>query len=92
MRKLRGPHVVPIVTVGSAPMKTHWGQKMRPDFRIVGWKGLAAEQPLLKPVAPPSTAELIDDELPGTPAPKIAAKPAAPKAAPQGKRGRCAVG
>jgi hypothetical protein len=59
--------VVPVVTIGSEIMKTRYGHKMRPAFVIKGWKGPAADQPLLKAVEPPATAEI---QIPDHPAPK----------------------
>jgi hypothetical protein len=37
MRKLRGLGVVPLVKLDSRPMKTDFGQKMRPEFTILDW-------------------------------------------------------
>jgi hypothetical protein len=33
------PGAVPVVQLASTPMKTKFGQKARPDFKIVGWRG-----------------------------------------------------
>ncbi len=52
MRTLRGESVVPLVTLGNAPMRTRFGQKLRPDFQITSWVelgvGIAGEQPETK--------------------------------------------
>jgi hypothetical protein len=60
MRALRGEAVVPLVTLGNAPMKNRFGQKLRPEFRIVSWVELgvsiASEQPAA-PKALPSDEE-----------------------------------
>lgn len=40
MRQLRGSNVVPLVKLDSKPMKTKFGQKMRPEFTIVDWRRL----------------------------------------------------
>ena len=40
MRQLRGELVVPLVKLDSKPMKTKWGTKQRPDFKIVDWRQL----------------------------------------------------
>jgi hypothetical protein len=72
MRRLRGNHVVPEIELSSKPMKTRFGVKQRPEFKIVGWHLLgggdtkAPEQlalPGLTPVTPPSIREELDDEI-----------------------------
>jgi hypothetical protein len=40
MRALRGGDVRPLVELSSRPMKTDFGQKMRPDFEIIDWRDL----------------------------------------------------
>jgi hypothetical protein len=40
MRMLRGNDVTPIVRLESRPMKTSFGQKMRPEFTIIDWRDL----------------------------------------------------
>lgn len=74
MRMLRDNKVVPVVELDSKPMPTKRGQKIRPHFEIIDWRdfdGLSAgtaKVPALEhmgqPVKPPTTAELLDDELP----------------------------
>jgi hypothetical protein len=70
MRALRGAHVVPIVTIGSTIMKTKYGAKARPEFPIIGWKGLADQQPLLKSIEPPTAGESVNDKIPEFTAPR----------------------
>jgi hypothetical protein len=43
MRMLRGENVVPLVELSRAPMKTEFGQKLRPDFKVVSWHRLGGE-------------------------------------------------
>jgi hypothetical protein len=80
MRILRGANVAPIVKLSSKPMKTKFGEKMRPDFEIIEFRELggggeptliespksgsggAAEQ-IGKPVAPPTSKEIFNDEI-----------------------------
>jgi hypothetical protein len=76
MSQLRGESVRPIVELANAPMKTRFGQKLRPDFRIVSWVELGVSiQPTvtpqierkhggIKPVEPVSVAEDLHDEVP----------------------------
>jgi hypothetical protein len=42
MRQLRGERVVPVVALASRPMKTKFGQKLRPEFVIKGWRDLGS--------------------------------------------------
>jgi hypothetical protein len=76
MRKLRGADVVPQVELSFKPMSTRFGMRKRPDFKIVGWLDLRAGAgaspsalhqlpPIeLNEVAPPTTAEEMNDALP----------------------------
>jgi hypothetical protein len=67
MRKLRGAHVSPIVKLSTTMMKTKRGLKQRPDLVIVDWIQFGpAQLPAneVKAIAPPSTGEIIDDEIP----------------------------
>jgi hypothetical protein len=41
MRVLRGANVVPILRLTAKPMKTQFGEKMRPDFEVVKWHELS---------------------------------------------------
>jgi hypothetical protein len=78
MRKMRGQAVVPQVVLTSAPFKTGYGMKKRPDFKPVAWFDLSGGGPTavqaqapkaLPPVAPtpvkePSISEEMNDEIP----------------------------
>lgn len=73
MRALRGEKVVPVVKLASAPMKTGYGQKMRPEFTVDEWRELgglpaAPAVPALehvgKPVEEPTLAEELNDAIP----------------------------
>ena len=43
MRTLRGNDVTPIVRLESRPMKTSFGQKMRPEFTVIEWRDLSVK-------------------------------------------------
>jgi hypothetical protein len=66
MRMLRGANVVAEVELSSRPMKTRYGQKLRPHFEIVGWRhaGGTKAPPKLTQVAEPTTAEQLNDAIP----------------------------
>jgi hypothetical protein len=78
MRRMRGPNVVPQLTLSWAPFKTQFGMKKRPDFKVAGWFDLGGGGPAavqtqapkqLPPVAPapvqaPSTGEALNDSIP----------------------------
>lgn len=74
MRMLRGSRVYPVVELGRKPMKTKFGQKLRPEFIIHDWRSLGAPavpnaevkviEHFGEPVKPPTTAESLDDNLP----------------------------
>jgi hypothetical protein len=76
MRRLRGANVVPVVTLSAKPMKTKFGVKQRPFFKIVNWRDLSGElqtaiaspiPPALDvgtSVKPVTTAEELNDEVP----------------------------
>jgi hypothetical protein len=49
MRALRGAKVVPMVKLGHRPMKTNFGMKHRPDFEIISWRSLGADQAIGAP-------------------------------------------
>ncbi len=65
------PHALPVIELSSASMKTQRGQKLRPHFRIVGWKqGGNPEEEINQIAAPkPKTGfetddASMDDEIP----------------------------
>ncbi len=72
MRRLRGTSVVPVVELRAKPMKTQFGTKQRPFFKIVDWRDLsvddakAAHAPSLigAPIKQIATKEEFDDEIP----------------------------
>jgi hypothetical protein len=43
MRRVRGPNVYPVVTLGDVFMKTRYGGRQRPHFQIVRWVRLGGE-------------------------------------------------
>ncbi len=60
-RHLRNSHVVPVVKPTSRPMKTRFGQKMRPHFEIIGWRqagsgGSAINGPQAPQIGGPTSA------------------------------------
>jgi hypothetical protein len=76
MRRLRGNAVVPIVKLDSKPMKTKYGQKLRPEFTILDWRTLSDPQVATTSstssaiehvgasVKPVTLQEEMDDEIP----------------------------
>jgi hypothetical protein len=59
MQMMRGPNVIPIVTLGSAPFKTQYGGRLRPHFEIVDWRDLGPSTPAV----PQSPAPLIGSSV-----------------------------
>jgi hypothetical protein len=55
------PAAVPIVMFGRAEMKTRFGKKLRPDFKVVAWRN---GQPQQAPQAQPPKAVDMDDDIP----------------------------
>ena len=47
MRRMRGADVTPIVALDSRPMKTNFGQKLRPEFRVLEWIDMAPPPPAI---------------------------------------------
>jgi hypothetical protein len=68
MRVLRGNKVVPLVELSTKSMKTQFGQKLRPDFKIIDWRNLgeqaSAVEQIGQPVKPVTTKEEFNDEIP----------------------------
>jgi hypothetical protein len=54
MRKLRGAHVYPVVTLATKPMRTAYGGRERPYFVIKRWVALDDDGNLLPPPTEPS--------------------------------------
>jgi hypothetical protein len=59
------PHAVPLIELDTVPMKTKYGTKPRPDFRIIEWRnrGTPGAQPQLAK-ADSKEGALFDDEIP----------------------------
>lgn len=55
------PNAVAIVQPASTTMKTHFGLKMRPAFKVVGWRGKQEKAP---PQAIEPRKESINDDIP----------------------------
>jgi hypothetical protein len=55
MRRYRGA-VSPVITLGDAPMRTRYGERRRPSFRIVDWIRMGGDEPqqAALPAPPPS--------------------------------------
>jgi hypothetical protein len=72
MRKLRGQDVLPLVGLGSKTMKTKYGQRLRPEFIVDGWrqvggngdaKAIETKAEVGTPVKPPTVAEELNDAV-----------------------------
>jgi hypothetical protein len=70
MRKMRGALVYPVVMLASASFPTKWGMKQRPHFEIKEWRDFGSSStPAIagpvpgKPVAPLTSAEIINDSI-----------------------------
>jgi hypothetical protein len=69
MRK-NHPNAVPVVELQAAPMKTKFGNKSRPVFKIVSWKTAASEPAQIErqitdqTVQPQTVQQELDDEIP----------------------------
>src|SRR5262249_42867861 len=67
MRLLRGADVVPLVELGNKPMQTQFGQKLRPEFKIIDWRDFGGGTPPKQmggPVAPVTPSEELNDKIP----------------------------
>jgi hypothetical protein len=65
MRMLRGTNVIAEVELASRPMKTKYGQKLRPHFHIISWRQVGGmEKPKLTKMSEPSTGKALDDSIP----------------------------
>ncbi|SRR5712692_6067372 len=53
MRMLRGDNVVARVELSRAPMRTEFGQKLRPDFKVVAWHKLGDGGNVIEAGTPP---------------------------------------
>jgi hypothetical protein len=71
MRAIRGDQVVAEVELASKPMPTKVGQKIRPHFKVTGWKTFdTAHKPAqlepprgVKSVEPPTVGEELNDKI-----------------------------
>ena len=54
MRQIRGAKVLPVVRLGTAPMKTRFGVKVRPEFDVVDWTEFAPSPPAISKTATPT--------------------------------------
>lgn len=74
MRKYRGAPLVPVVELSSKPMKTRFGTRSRPDYKIIDWRdfGGGGDAPAIAaPVAPLTSKEIVNDSIDDvSPAPK----------------------
>jgi hypothetical protein len=68
MRILRGSRVLPVVNLSERPMRTKFGQKLRPHLEIVSWKTPGGETPT--------------PAIPSRPTPQIPGPTSAPTSAP----------
>jgi hypothetical protein len=64
MRRLRSEAVVPVVKLDAKPMKTKFGQKMRPEFTIVDWRQLGGTAMPVTNIAPPPQPQGEQKQLP----------------------------
>jgi hypothetical protein len=68
MQMLRGPNVIPIITLGSRPMKTSFGQKERPHFEVVTWRDFGPPVPAVpSPNTAPQLGSAVDTKKVGKP-------------------------
>jgi hypothetical protein len=76
MRALRGDKVVPIVELNSKPMKTDYGVKQRPEFKINGeWRELgtlapAQDMPAIEHIGTPVKEPTLQEEMGGDEVPE----------------------
>jgi hypothetical protein len=80
MRALRGEKVYPLVKLDNRPMTTAFGTKKRPELTILEWRDVSGPKPAIeqqppqqigKPVAPPTSKEIFNDEIPDTFDPEV---------------------
>jgi hypothetical protein len=55
MRRLRGPNVYPVILLTDTFMKTNWGGRQRPHFKIVRWVYLGGEGGAVEALPPPAS-------------------------------------
>jgi hypothetical protein len=94
MRWTRGQNIFPVVTLSDTQMKTRFGGRQRPHFKIVKWTRLGGEggeggdaealpppAPTLQPVQEPSLSEEMNDSIDDFPGLGIAESTSEPKPA-----------
>jgi len=59
MRRLRGPNVYPVVLLSDTFMKTRFGGRQRPHFKIVRWVRLGGEGGEVKALPPPPATQTL---------------------------------
>jgi len=59
MRRLRGPNVYPVVPLSDTFMKTRFGGRQRPHFKIVRWVRLGGEGGEVKALPPPPATQTL---------------------------------
>jgi hypothetical protein len=63
MRRMRGKDMRPLVQLSSAPFRTQYGMRKRPDFQVVDWVDLgdpgAIPAPAPKPLLPTVDEETL---------------------------------
>jgi hypothetical protein len=66
IKRMRSVHpgAVPLVELGSAKFPTGYGDRLRPAFNIVGWRGGRSTHGLKQPIEPPITREELSDDIP----------------------------
>ena len=57
MRRLRGPNVYAVVLLSDTFMKTQWGGRQRPHFKIVHWISLGSESGQVEALPPPPSPQ-----------------------------------
>ena len=76
MRRLRGPNTYPVILLTDTFMKTNWGGRQRPHFKIVRWVYLGGEGgavgALPPPPASPTTQTSAQLDLPLVKEPSLA--------------------
>jgi hypothetical protein len=67
MQMIKGPNVIPVVTLDARPMKTAFGEKMRPHFEIVGWHDFGPPVPIVPSQSAPRIGGPVDPAKVGKP-------------------------
>jgi hypothetical protein len=67
MRMMGGASVIPVVELGSRPMKTAFGQKLRPHFEVVSWRDFGPAGAAVGQSPTPQLGTSVDPAKIGTP-------------------------